>query len=70
MKQNLITNIFQEMLPCLNNSQSKRLREVLQFTFVNYEVIEKMGKKKKSEQDFVELFLLEVILQNIKKKMA
>lgn len=57
MKQNLITDIVQGMLPYLNNAQGKRLQEVLQHTLVNYEVIEDTGKAKESEQDFVELFL-------------
>jgi site-specific recombinase XerD len=57
MKQNLITDIVQGMLPYLNNAQSKRLQEVLQHTLVNYEVIEDTDKAKESEQDFVELFL-------------
>ena len=57
MKQNLITDIVQGMLPYLNNVQSKRLQEVLQHTLVNYEVMEDTGKAKESEQDFVELFL-------------
>lgn len=57
MKQNLITDIVQGMLPYLNNAQSKRLQEVLQHTLVNYEVMEDTGKAKESEQDFVELFL-------------
>lgn len=57
MKQNLITDIVQGMLPYLNNAQSKRLQEVLQHTLVNYEVIEDTAKAKESEQDFVELFL-------------
>lgn len=57
MKQNLITDVIQGMLPYLNNAQSKRLQEVLQCSLVNYEVTENTGKKKSSEQDFVELFL-------------
>lgn len=57
MKQNLITDIVQGMLPYLNNAQSKRLQEVLQHTLVNYEVIEDTDKAKESEHDFVELFL-------------
>ena len=57
MKQNLITDVIQGMLPYLNNAQSKRLQEVLQFTLVNYEVIENTGKEKEFEKDFVELFL-------------
>lgn len=46
MKQNLITDIVQGMLPYLNNAQSKRLQEVLQHTLVNYDVIEDTGKAK------------------------
>ena len=57
MKQNLITDIVQGMLPYLNNAQSKRLQEVLQCVLVNYEITEDAGKVKESEQDFVELFL-------------
>lgn len=57
MKQNLITDVIQGMLPYLNNAQSKRLQEILQCSLVNYEVTENTSKKKSSEQDFVELFL-------------
>ena len=57
MKQNLITDVIQGMLPYLNNAQSKHLQEVLQCSLVHYEVTENTGKKKSSEQDFVELFL-------------
>mgnify|MGYP000829680989 CR=1 FL=1 len=39
MKQNLITDIIQGMLPYLNNAQGKRLQEVLQSTFVNLSLI-------------------------------
>lgn len=38
MKQNLIMDIIQGMLPYLNNAQGKRLQEVLQSAFVNYEI--------------------------------
>lgn len=50
MKQNLITDIVQGMLPYLNNAQSKRLQEVLQHTLVNYDVIEDTGKAKDSDK--------------------
>ena len=49
MKQNLITDIVQGMLPYLNNAQSKWLQEVLQHTLVNYDVIEDTGKAKDSD---------------------
>lgn len=57
MKQNLITDIIQGMLPYLNNAQSKRLQEVLQSVFANYEITENMGNMKKSERNYVEIFL-------------
>ena len=34
MKQNLITNVVQAMLPFLNNAQTERLQEVLQHTLL------------------------------------
>lgn len=57
MKQILITDIIQGMLPYLNNAQGKRLQEVLQSTFVNYEITENTGNMKESERDYVEIFL-------------
>ena len=57
MKQNLITDIIQGMLPYLNNAQSKRLQEILQSTFTNYEITSSTVEAKEAEQDFVELFL-------------
>ena len=57
MKQNLITDVVQGMLPYLNNAQLKRLQEVLQYSLVNYEIAENENGDQSSEQNFVELFL-------------
>ena len=57
MKQNLINEVIQEMLPFLNNAQSEKLQEVLQHTLFDYEVVENEKKKKAPEQNLVELFL-------------
>ena len=38
MKQNLITDVVQAMLPYLNNAQTEKLQEVLQHTLFDYEV--------------------------------
>ncbi len=57
MKQNLVTDVIQGMLPHLNNVQSKRLQEVLQYSLAAYEVKENTNKEKTLEQDFVGLFL-------------
>ena len=57
MKQDLIKDVVQGMLPYLNNAQSERLQEVFQYTLIRYEVTEKKQQEKISEQNFVELFL-------------
>lgn len=57
MKQNLITDIMQGMLPYLNNAQSKRLQEVLQSAFVNYEITENTRNMRESKCNYVEIFL-------------
>ena len=56
MKQELLKDVIQGMLPYLNNAQSEKLQEVLQDTLVNYEVVEKQQQEGNLEQDFVELF--------------
>ena len=57
MKQNLIKDIVQGMLPHLNNAQSEKLQEILQYTLAKYEVTEKHNQENNSEQNYVELFL-------------
>lgn len=57
MKQDLIKDIVQGMLPYLNNAQNEKLQEVLQYTFVNYDVIENKKQDNNSEQNYMELFL-------------
>ena len=57
MKQDFMKDVIQGMLPYLNNAQSEKLQDVLQYTLSNYEVTENKRQEKPSEQDFVELFL-------------
>ena len=57
MKQNLITDIVQAMLPFLNNAQTERLQEVLQHTLFDYEATKIENEKEISEQNLVESFL-------------
>ena len=57
MKQNLITDVIQGMLPYLNNAQTERLQEVLQYTLFDYEVAKTEKDKEISEQNLVESFL-------------
>ena len=56
MKQIIIKEIVEEMLPVLNNGQAEKLQEVLLHTLWKYE-ISKVDVDKENEQDFVELFL-------------
>lgn len=57
MKENLITDIVQGMLPYMNNAQGKYLQNVLQMVLSGYEVTKSKVIDKEIEQDFVELFL-------------
>jgi len=57
MKQHLINEVVQGMLPFLNNAQTERLQEVLQHTLFSYKVAEADKQEKLSEQNLVELFL-------------
>ena len=57
MKQSLITDVVQAMLPFLNNAQTERLQEVLQHTLFDYEVTKIENEKEISEQNLVESFL-------------
>ena len=57
MKQDLIKDIVQGMLPYLNNAQSEKLQEVLQYTLARYEVTENKQQENNLEQNYVELFL-------------
>lgn len=57
MKLDFIKDVLQGMLPYLNNAQSEKLQEVLQYTLAGYEVTENINKEKDSKQNFVELFL-------------
>ena len=58
MKQNLIKDIVQEMLPYLNNGQNAKLQEVLHNTFIRYEVVESKQQDDNSKRNYLELFLV------------
>ena len=57
MKQNLITEVVQGMLPYLNNAQTEKLQEVLAHALFNYEVTKNDKDVNISEQNLVDLFL-------------
>ena len=57
MKQNLINDVIQAMLPYLNNSQAEKLQEVMQHPLVDYKIFESESKDKQSDQNLLELFL-------------
>lgn len=57
MKQNLITDIVQGMLPYLSNAQTEKLHEVLQHTLFNYDVTLEEKSKEISGENLVESFL-------------
>ena len=57
MKQNLITEVVQGMLPYLNNAQAEKLQEVLVHALFSYEVTKTDKDENISEQNLVDLFL-------------
>lgn len=57
MKQNLITDIVQGMLPYLSNAQTEKLHEILQHTLFNYDVTLEEKSKEISGENLVESFL-------------
>lgn len=57
MKQKLINDVIQGMLPFLNNAQNEKLQEVLIHTLWHYEICDTIGVEKEQEQDLVSLFL-------------
>lgn len=57
MKQDLIKDVIQGMLPYLNNAQNEKLQEVLIYALAKYEVSQNQNKGTESEQNFIELFL-------------
>lgn len=57
MKKRFINDVLQEMLPHLNNAQSEKLQEVLQYFLFNYEITEDRTNDGDTQTDFVELFI-------------
>ena len=57
MKQNLVNDIVQEMLPFLNNAQVEKLQAVLQHELFYYEIMINEDKNKDIKENLVELFL-------------
>lgn len=57
MKQKLINDVVNDMLPYLNNAQIERLQTVMQHALFDYEITDKGNENTSAEQDFVELFL-------------
>lgn len=57
MKQRLINEITQKMLPHLNNAQIEKLQTVIQHVLFSYEVNKKEENSEDEKIDFVNLFL-------------
>ena len=57
MKQNLITDVIQGMLPYLNNAQTERLQEVLTHALFGYEETKSEHDKDISDKKLVALLL-------------
>lgn len=68
MKQNLITEVVQGMLPYLNNAQTEKLQDVLGHALFGYEVTKTDKDVNISEQNLVDLFLAAKRIEGCSKK--
>ncbi len=57
MKQKIITDVVQAMLPYLNNAQTENLQEALLHSLSNYKVVVHKEAEPETELNLVELFL-------------
>ena len=58
MKEKLITEVMQEMLPYLDNAQMKRLREVMGQALLRYEVTEsKVSPEEDNSEELIGMFI-------------
>ena len=58
MKEELITEVLQQMLPILDNAQLKQLRQVMEHTLFHYEVTASEGKPEEDDSnDLIEKFI-------------
>ncbi len=58
MKNAMISKIIQQMLPYLDNTQMKRLQQVLEYNLYPYEIVEnKLAEEKENDEELVKTFL-------------
>lgn len=57
MKQNLINDVMQSMLPYLNNAQLEKLQAVMQYVLFQYEITKKDENTEDTTLNLVDLFL-------------
>ena len=57
MKERVITEIINEMLPSLNNEQLKKLKDVLEVNLYNVTIVTKEEEKEQDTLDYLEIFL-------------
>ena len=69
MKQNLIMDIVQGMLPYLNNAQTQRLQEVLQHTLFDYEVAKRKVIKDYRSRTWLNCFYRQRELRAVPRKL-
>jgi len=57
MKQNLVNDVMQAMLPYLNNDQLEKLQKVMQYVLFQYEITKTEKNSEDSTLNLVDLFL-------------
>lgn len=57
MKENIIREVLQRMLPYLDNAQSEKLQEVLGYTLGKYETFDVSDDSEKSNDELIQKFI-------------
>ena len=57
MKQKIVNQVIQEMIPFLNNAQAEKLKEVLEYSLYTVDVSKRDIAVAEKENNYVELFL-------------
>ena len=57
MKQKIINQVIQEMIPFLNNAQAEKLKDVLEYSLYSVDISERDILVAEKDNNYVELFL-------------
>ncbi len=68
MKQRIMEEIVQQMLPHLDNAQLQKLQEVLEHSLYNYEISGKVTEAEDDSQKLIDSFVYANVLRVAQRK--